>query len=303
MNKKKIAIIFGAVIVVAIIIVSICLVGGQSGNPNATYDTATPDGIVSLSSDDEAKREKEYEELKEKVKDIYDYEPVRPFSFSVDGEQHDVKDAIAFFNYFPSQTIKNKEGNEIKYKDELYEVKNNLKDFNHNIFTEEDMKQAKDEGHYPEKNKYFSVEFQGYNYTDDDYKDSFYEYRMYENSKHIALVSNEFSSKEEYYQACYDVILEMIKNRPKNLSIMDCMVSEVDDVCTDSIEESVKNGDYSILFDALMNQTFAFIYTDENGIWYRVEFSDYRLSDDFSERSTALYITSQYTFDDEDKYM
>lgn len=297
MNKKKALIIIGSIVVVVAIVLSIFLIGGKN------EEVSSPDTPTSTATPDEAQTEKEYEELKEKVKDIYEYVPIAPYSFDVEGEHHEVKDLTAFFTVFPSKNLQNKEGNAILYKEELYELKENIKDFNKPIFTDKEVKECLDNGgYYPEIQNYFEIDVPGYNFKQsDEYKDSFYNHTMYENSKNIYLISSDFASEDEYYQACYDVLLEIMNSRPKDISIMDCMVPMVSDACIDNLELSVEKGDYSLLFDAIMNETFAFIYTDENGIWNRIEYTDYRLQEDGS-RNYALCITSKCTFDDETKF-
>ena len=84
MNKKKIAVIVGAILVVIGIVLCIFLIGGNS-------DDTTDPNVSSTATADEAQTSEEYETLKEKVKDIYDYVPVEPYSFEVEGEVHKVK--------------------------------------------------------------------------------------------------------------------------------------------------------------------------------------------------------------------
>jgi hypothetical protein len=240
MNKKKSLMIIGKSVIiigVIVVVVALCICFGGKNN-----DISNPEEPTTSTVDD-AQLQKEYEELKERVKDIYNYVPVAPYSFEVDGEKHQVTDLTNFFTIFPSKTISNKKGNEILYQEELYEVKNNVDDFNESIFTEKEVKDYFDnEGVYPEKRKYFDIEIPGYNYQKtDEYQHSFYDYTMYENSKTILLVSSHFASEDEFYQACYDVILEIMNNRPKDTNIIDCMVPIVSDACIDNLEKEAQN--------------------------------------------------------------
>ena len=182
-------------------------------------------------------------------------------------------------------------------------LRNNIEDFNKPIYTEEEIKEFRENyGGHPYGREYFDLNLPGYDYKkNDEYQHSFYNYTMYDNTKEMFLVSTYFASEEEFYQACYDVLLEIMKTKPKDIALSDCLVPKVSDACIDNLELSIEEGDYSLLFDAIMNQTFAFIYTDDNGIWYRIEYADYMLQEDGS-RNTILTITSKCTFDDETKY-
>ena len=293
-DKKKLIAIIGGVVVVAIIVLCICLIPGKDGNKPS-------DGNPSTEQVDEKALQEEFEKLKDKVKDIYEVEPTPSFVYDDAGEKHVVKDVVNLYEYFPSKDVKNKETTGSVLKEEIGEIASKLEHFDHLLLEDPKPIMGEHGVEYPYQWVNFVPKMDGYNYKEkEDYATSNYLFNMYANQKNIALVEKNFGSKEEFYQACYDVLVEYIKMVPKE-DLRKSFAPLVSYFTFDTIYKAVDNGDYSVLFDGIMNHQVAFVYVDDAGVFYRLEKSMWDYDMDGTEDDT-LNVTITYEFDDSSKY-
>lgn len=292
-DKKKLIAIIGGIVVVAIIVLCICLIPKDGGN--------TPGGTPSVEQTNEKELQEEFDKLKDKVKDIYEVEPTPSFVYDDGSEKHVVKDVLHLYEYFPSKDVKNKETTGSVLKEEVNEIAENLEEFDHLLL--EDPKPISGEHgiEYPYNWINFVPKMDGYNYKEKEgYATSNYLFNMHSNQKTIALVEQNFGSKEEFYQACYDILVEYINKVPKE-DLRKSFAPLVSYYTFDTIYKAVDNGDYSVLFDGIMNHRIAFVYIDEAGVFYRLEKSSWDYDGD-GVKDDTLNITVKYSFDDESKF-
>ena len=244
---------------------------------------------------------KEYEELKEKVEDIYEFEPKKPFIFDDGKHKNIIKDIISSYAEFPSTKVENKETTGSPLKNSVLEFENNLSDFNH-LLLENPQPTFEEDGNvrYPEDTTYFPLELEQYGYKEQEYPKSFYLSNMYLNEKNIMLIDELFASEEMYYQACYDIMVELINMVPEE-KLPSCFAAIMDLFTFDTVIKACEDGDYTALFDGIINHSIVFVYTDDNGIRYRIE-SDSWDADYDGEFEDCVHITMTYIFDDETKF-
>jgi hypothetical protein len=289
-DKKKLLAIIGGVVVVAVVILCICLIPGNKENPS------------DVDVNNEKTLQEEFEELKDKVKDIYDVEPTPSFVYDDGSQKHVVKDVVHLYEYFPSKDVQNKNTEGSVLEEEIMEIANNIDDFN-KLKLGEDAKPIISDGgvEYPYQWINFVPNLEGYNYKEKEgYATSNYLFNMYSNAKNIALVEQNFGSKAEFYQACYDVLIEYINMVPEE-DLKKSFAPLVSYYTFDTVYEAIEEGDYSVLFDGIMNHRIAFVYIDEEGVFYRLEKSTWDYDMDGTEDDT-LNVTIKYSFDDESKY-
>ena len=305
-KKKLIAIIAGVVAVIAVVVLCIVLIpgGNTPDNPdvsNPTESTPSDGNGPSVTPSDNEELLKEYEELKEKVKDIYNVEPVAPFVYDDGTNKHTVKDIVNLFEIFPSKDVKNKETTGTPLKEDIMEFSKNLEKYNHLLLEDpKPVQGANGEMEYPYKWVYIPLELEQYGYKESEYPASTYRYNMYSNTKDIVFVDKYFESKEMYYQACYDVMVEFINMVPKD-QLRNSFASTVSYYSLDSLHEACDKGDYTVLFDAIINHHIVFVYKDDAGIFYRLEVSQWDADYD-GQKEDCFNITTSYEFDDESKF-
>lgn len=302
-KKKLIAIIGGVVVVIAIVVLCICLIPGNTpDNPDVSDPTtSTPsDGTPGVEPNEDEDVQKEYEELKEKLKDIYDVEPKEPFIYDDGTSKHTVKDIVGLYDIFPSTKVKDKDTTGTPLKDKIFEFSGNLKDFDHLLLENPKPTMGEHGVEYPYKWVSFPLELPEYGYKEMEYPQSTYRYSMYSNSKDILLIDELFESEEKYYQACYDVMMEFINMVPED-RLRTCFATAVSYYSLDTIHKACDNKDYSVLFDGIMNHQIIFVWKDEAGIFYRLEINEWDPDYD-GEKENCLNITISYAFDDESKF-
>lgn len=304
-NNKVLYIIIGVLVAIAIAVLCIVLIPNDNSNTNDPTTSTTPtDTTTPTQPETEEDVMKEYDELKNKLKDIYPFVPEEPFKYSDDiNKDVFVKDITNTFEIFPSTQITNKDGNEVLYKEEIYEITNNVSEFDHLLLDSNKPKlnEETNEWEFPFKSKMFNIDLSNYNYTDDEYPDSHYYYMVYKNIKNMVIVSNQFATEAEYYQACYDVMMEFLKML-EGKDLKPYLASTVSYYSVSMMYEAIDAGNYDVLFDAIMNQKICMVYVDENQVYHKIEVTDKDANYD-GEVESCLNMFTAFEFDDEDKYM
>lgn len=304
-NKKKlIAIIGGVLVVIAVVVLCVCLIPHNEPTPEVPGETIdkTDGNGPSITPVTDPEVLKEYEELKDKVKDVYEHEPKEPFIYDDGDYKYTVKDVISLYETFPSTQVENKDSEGSVLKESIFEITNNLEDFNH-VLLENTKPEIGENGEveYPYLWDYFGLDLDKYGYKEMEYPQSTYRYSMYRNSKDIMFIDELFGSEAMYYQACYDVMIEFINMVPKE-KLKDCFAAMQSMYTFDAIYQACDEGDYSALFDGIMNHKITFVYKDEAGIFYRLEVSQWDADYD-GEQEDCFNITVSYDFDDEEKFV
>lgn len=291
MNPKKVVTIVGcclAILIIPLIIIAVIFFGNNSDyvkpNENTNINASTIDQIKT-----EEQFEIEHKELQKKIKEVYGtkkYSPVKPFKFEDEGEIKEIYDILYYCEKFPSQELSQLKGNDILYKKDIYEFKENINKYNKNLLTEEQTKEG-----VTYLQEFFTFDLKGYNTVKEDmHNTNFYLFNSDENSKNLFISSCQFENEKEYYQACYDALLEMCKLCPEK-DIASVITNSSYLSSFETVELAAKQGDYRPFFDALMNNLCAFTYTDENGIFYRVETDKLYVNDDDIEDHAFIITT------------
>lgn len=309
-KQKLIAIIVGALVVIAIVVLCVCLIPKDSNTQEPTTPTESTGNILDgdmVPSDGGPIMEdvtdetllKEYEELKEKLKDIYGVEPTKPYIFDNGTVQYIVKDMVSLFTFFPSTEV-NKDSDGSPLKDIIMEMPNNPDKYNKVLL--ENTKPEIENGYviYPFDWTYFTPELEEYNYNEGEEKYSHYENYMFKNVTEIMLVEDCFETKQDFYQICYDIMIDYLEMVPETVR-RNCFATTDTGFGLDTLHKTSDVDDYSVLFDAIMNHRIIFVYKDDAGIFYRLEtaFID---TDGDGEDNIIFNATISYEFDDEAKY-
>ena len=113
------------------------------------------------------------------------------------------------------------------------------------------------------------------------------------NQVYITFASSDFKTYKDYIQACYDVFYEIVsKYKSEELKSKIAFIESYK--MPNVLYESIYNGDYKVLFDAVMNHAVAIVALDGN-IHTRIEFSTMQIDD--NTIIDVLEIRKSYLFD------
>ena len=229
----------------------------------------------------------------------YGYDIPDSTEIEIDGTKVKLEDLTFSFKDFPSTLIS--KANEITYKDKLYMIENSPSDFDHNIIDEEFAKKNEFESvedAYEVKD--FEIDLSSYKTNDSinepfptDRK-KFYTLKTIDgNQVYITFASSDFKTYKDYIQACYDVFYEIVsKYKSEELKSKIAFIESYK--MTDVLFKSIDDGNYNILFDAVMNHAVAIVSLDGN-IHTRIEFSTMQIDD--NTIIDVLEIRKSYLFD------
>ena len=256
--KRKSIIICCAVLCVIALSLVIVFVNKPNSKPSGDTDTSTKT-ISEIKKD----------LFKDMKPDDYGY------NISTD-ESSGSKDIVKTFTDYPSTLVK--EPSELKYKDTLYELENNLSKYNHSLITDEYLKEngfdSADEALIVNK---VNLDLSNHNKiknVPDIFEEEIKDCHIFSSSKNngisIYLVSAYFETYEDFVQASYDLFYETIHTySPDELKNM--IAFKVDNMQIGTLFESIDKGDYRILFDALMNDKIAILFTNKDNIKTKIE--------------------------------